>query len=42
MTHHGDHHDGTDGRAVPTNVEIPNETEAERALNTENAIEDPK
>ncbi|CAK9784868.1 hypothetical protein CC85DRAFT_300746 [Cutaneotrichosporon oleaginosum] len=41
MTHHGDHHDGTDGRAVPGHVEIPNERAAEEALNSPTAVEDP-
>ncbi|BEI80687.1 hypothetical protein CcaverHIS002_0112160 [Cutaneotrichosporon cavernicola] len=41
MVHHGEHHDGTDGRTVPGNVEIPNEKAAEEALNSPTAVEDP-
>ncbi|GMK57474.1 hypothetical protein CspeluHIS016_0403080 [Cutaneotrichosporon spelunceum] len=41
MVHHGEHHDGTDGRAVPGHVEIANEKAAEEALGTSTAVEDP-
>jgi hypothetical protein len=42
MVHHDHHHDGTDGRPVPSNVEAPNEKAAEELLNTPTAVEDPK